>query len=272
MPVTIKTAFEIERMRAAGAVVAACHDAVRAILGPGVTTAALDEAVWRAMRARGGSPLFLGFPNPDCDGPPFPAVTCVSVGEEVVHGIPADRVLVEGDVVSVDVGVRLRGWCGDSGWTYAVGTPSAADARLMEVGRASLAFALRELPRAERWSEIAGPLAGIAADAGFGVVKEFSGHGLGRTMHESPEVPNFPDDNAANWDFDLVPGMTLAIEPMLTAGSPDVEVCEDDWWTVRTEDGGTAVHFEHTVALIERPGGKRGVEILTAGVGEPLDL
>ena len=128
----------------------------------------------------------------------------------------------------------------------------------MEVGRQSLAFALRELPRAERWSEIAGPLAEIAAAAGFGVVKEFSGHGLGRTMHESPEVPNYPDEHRERWDFDLIPGMTLAIEPMLTAGDPAVDVDEDDWWTVRTEDGGKAVHFEHTVALVERPGGKRG--------------
>ena len=272
MPVTIKTAAEIERMRAAGAAVAACHAAVRAVLAPGVTTGKLDEAVWRAMREVGGSPLFLGFPNPDCDGPPFPAVSCVSVDEEVVHGIGSDRVLEEGDLVSVDVGVRLRGWCGDSGWTYAVGEPSAADARLMEVGRASLAFALRELPRADRWSEIAGPLAAMAAEAGFGVVREFSGHGLGRTMHESPEVPNYPDEHRERWDFDLIPGMTLAIEPMLTAGDPAVEVCEDDWWTVRTADGGNAVHFEHTVALVERPGGKRGVEVLTAGVGEPLGL
>ena len=272
MPVTVKTAGEIDRMRAAGAVVAACHDAVRAILEPGVTTAALDEAVWRAMRSRGGSPLFLGFPNPDCDGPPFPAVTCVSVGEEIVHGVPSGRVLESGDVVSVDVGVRLGGWCGDSGWTYAVGEPSAADAALMDLGREALAFALRELPRAERWGEIAEPLAALCEAAGYGVVREFSGHGLGRTMHEDPEVPNFPDENRANWDFDLVPGMTLAIEPMLTAGDPAVELDDDDWWTVRTADGGTAVHFEHTVALVERPGGKRGVEILTAGVGEPLRL
>ena len=265
MPVALKTAAEIDRMRVAGAAVAACHAAVRAILVPGVTTAELDEAVWRAMRQRGGSPLFLGFRNPDCDGPPFPAVTCISVNEEVVHGIPSDRVLEEGDLVSLDVGVRIRGWCGDSGWTYAVGTPTAERARLMACGRESLAFALRELPRRERWSEIAGPLAEMAAAAGFGVVKEFSGHGLGRTMHEDPEVPNYPDENRSNWDFDLVPGLTLAIEPMLTAGAPEVSISDDDWWTVATDDGGAAVHFEHTVALTEH-----GVEILTAGVGEPL--
>ena len=272
MPVTIKTPAEIDRMRAAGAVVAKCHEAVRAILRPGVTTGELDGAVWRAMRAAGGSPLFLGFPNPDCDGPPFPGVSCVSVNDEVVHGIGGDRVLEDGDLVSVDVGVRLRGWCGDSGWTYAVGLISDDDARLMEVGRASLAFALRELPRAERWGDIAGPLAKMAEDAGFGVVKQFSGHGLGRVMHEPPEVPNFPDEHRANWDFDLLPGMTLAIEPMLTAGGPEVELDEDDWWTVRTADGGSAVHFEHTVAIVERPGGRRGVEVLTAGVGESLGL
>ena len=271
-PISVKTPAEIDRMRAAGAVVAACHDAVKALVRPGVTTGVLDEAVWRTMRAAGGSPLFLGFPNPDCDGVPFPAVSCVSVNEEVVHGIGSDRVLLDGDVVSVDVGVRLRGWCGDSGWTYAVGELAPETRRLMEVGRASLAFALRELPRAERWSEIAGPLAEIAAEAGFGVVKQFSGHGLGRTMHEPPEVPNYPDEHRARWDFDLVPGMTLAIEPMLTAGEGEVELDEDDWWTVRTADGSTAVHFEHTVALVERPGGRRGVEVLTAGVGEPLGL
>ncbi|MEM9702453.1 MAG: type I methionyl aminopeptidase [Planctomycetota bacterium] len=267
MPVALKTAAEIERMRAAGAAVAACHDAVRAILKPGVKTAELDEAVWRAMRKAGGSPLFLGFPNPDGDGPPFPAVTCISVGEEVVHGIPSDRVLQEGELVSVDVGVRLNGWCGDSGWTYAVGEPSERDRKLMNCGRESLAFALRELPRRERWSEIAGPLAEIAAAAGYGVVQEFSGHGLGRAMHEEPEVPNSPDEHRDDWDFDLIPGLTLAIEPMLTAGEPNVTVSDDDWWTVTTDDESPAVHFEHTVALTER-----GVEILTAGVGEPLDL
>ena len=272
MPVTLKTPAEIDRMRAAGAVVAACHDAVRALLKPSVTTRELDDAVWRAMRSRGGSPLFLGFPNPDCDGPPFPAVTCTSVNGEVVHGIPAGRPLENGDLLSVDVGVRLNGWCGDSGWTYAVGTPTAEHAALMEVGRESLAFALRELPRATRWSEIAEPLAAMAAAAGFGVVREFSGHGLGRTMHEDPEVPNYPDTDRKDWDFDLVPGMTLAVEPMLTLGDPAVTVSDDDWWTVTTDDGGAAVHFEHTVALVERPGGKRAVEILTAGVGEPLRL
>ena len=128
-----------------------------------------------------------------------------------------------------------------------------------------LAFALRELPRRERWSEIAGPLAQMAAAAGFGVVREFSGHGLGRTMHEDPEVPNHADERRDDWDFDLVPGLTLAIEPMLTAGAPEVRVSDDDWWTVTTDDGAAAVHFEHTVALTER-----GVEILTVGVGEPL--
>ncbi|MFH5804221.1 type I methionyl aminopeptidase [Alienimonas sp. DA493] len=267
MPVALKSAAEIDRMRAAGAAVAACHDAVRAILKPGVTTRELDDAVWRAMRQRGGSPLFLSFPNADGDGPPFPAVTCISVQDEVVHGIPSDRPLKAGELVSVDVGVRLNGWCGDSGWTYAVGEPSPEHARLMDCGRESLAFALRELPRRKRWSEIAGPLAEIAAAAGFGVVKEFSGHGLGRTMHEEPEVPNYADDLRSNWDFDLVPGLTLAIEPMLTAGSPEVSVSDDDWWTVTTDDGSAAVHFEHTVALTER-----GVEILTAGVGESLPL
>ena len=141
----------------------------------------------------------------------------------------------------------------------------------MDFGRGLLAFALRELPRRARWGEIAGPMAAMCAEAGYGVVREFCGHGLGRTMHEDPEVPNYPDEHRANWDFDLTPGLTLAIEPMLTAGEPTIRISDDDWWTVTTEDGGTAVHFEHTVALVER-GGRREVEILTAGVGEPLGV
>ena len=265
-PIPLKSAREIAAMRRAGAVVAEAHRAVLALLRPGVTTGELNEAVAGVFRRRDVRPLFLGHPNPVPEWPPFPAVACVSLNSEIAHAPPDGRAIEPGDLVKVDTACAVDGWCADSGWTYAVGRPAPADAAAMDVGRAMLAAAVDAIPRAGRWSEVASLLGGMAADAGLGVVSEFCGHGIGREMHESPQVPNYPDPDLAGQDFDLLPGMTLAIEPMLTCGDPAV-ILLPDCWTLETRDFSNAVHFEHTVALHGRGGRVTAVEVLTAGVG-----
>ena len=253
-------------MRRAGAVVAEAHRAVVALLRPGVTTGELNAAAADVLRRRGVRPLFLGYPNPVPEWPAFPAVSCVSLNAEIAHAPPDGRVLEAGDLVKFDTACAWNGWCADSGWTYAVGTPDPADAAAMEAGRTTLDAALDLLPRVRRWSEVAGRLGAMAAEAGLGVVTEFCGHGIGRMMHESPQVPNFRDPELIGQDFDLLPGMTLAIEPMLTRGGPEITLLPD-CWTLETVDLSRAVHFEHTVALTGCGGRVTGVEVLTAGVG-----
>ncbi|QDT37505.1 type I methionyl aminopeptidase [Stratiformator vulcanicus] len=265
-PIVLKSRREIDKMYRAGQLVAEAHAAVRGLVRPGVTTAELNAAVEEVFLRNAATPLFLGVPCPEEGGPDFPAVTCISTNEEVVHGIPTERVLESGDIVSVDTGCRLDGWCGDSAWTYTVGEIDPATERLMEVGRETLALALRELPRRKKWTHIAAMMQELAESNGYGVVKELVGHAIGREMHEAPQVPNFVGGEFAEEDFDLRAGLVLAIEPMINGGTAEVELCDDDW-TVVTADDEPSVHFEHTVALT-----RDGVRILTEGVGEPLDL
>ena len=193
-------------------------------------------------------PLFLGVPCPVRGKRPFPAVTCISVNEEVVHGIPGKRKLVEGDIVSVDTGVRFQGWCGDSAWTYPVGAVSESNQQLLAAGEAVLMLAIREFARRETWMQVAAQMETYAVSMKLGVVREFVGHAIGREMHEDPQVPNFASDSLGDGDFPLRPGLVLAIEPMLNAGTEEVGVLADGW-TVVTADGKPSVHFEHTVAL-----------------------
>ncbi|QDT64590.1 type I methionyl aminopeptidase [Calycomorphotria hydatis] len=264
--IVLKSKREIEKMRAAGKLVAEAHGRVRELIRPGITTAELDAAVEKLFLEHGATPLFRGVPCPEEGGPDFPAVTCTSVNEEVVHGIPGPRVLEEGDIVSVDTGCRFNGWCGDSAWTYAVGEVDAETQRLMDVGQAVLALAIREFGRCSRWTEVAAQMQELAESNGYGVVKELVGHAIGREMHEVPQVPNFVGGDFEEEDFELRPGLVLAIEPMINGGTADVVVCDDDW-TVVTEDDAPSVHFEHTVALTAN-----GPEILTFGVGNPLKI
>ncbi len=240
----LKSAAQIRSMRAAGRLVARAHEIVAGLMTPGVTTAEIDRQVEAFFLAEKATPLFKGVPGPT----PYPAVTCISVNSQVVHGIPGPRKLVAGDIVSVDTGCRLQGWCGDAAWTYPVGDTSPARQRICEVGAAVLNLAIAEMRPGRWWSEIAAQMEALAVEAGFSVVKDFVGHGLGREMHEDPEVPNFTDDVHRASDFQLKPGLVLAVEPMLTAGRPDVGLLEDRW-TVRTVDHSDAVHFEHTVAV-----------------------
>lgn len=240
-------------MREAGRVVAEAHQLVRRMIEPGITTIELDQAVEKLFEQRGAQPLFKGVPG----RVPFPAVCCISVNEQVVHGIPGNRKLLAGDIVKVDTGCRLAGWCGDSAWSYAVGQIDALKQKLMQVGEENLLLAIREMGRCQRWSEVASQMERAVRDAGFSVVEQFVGHGIGREMHESPQVPNFVNPQLRKQDFRLEPGLVLAVEPMVNAGVKHVRILSD-YWTVETKDRQPSVHFEHTIAMTAN-----GPEILT---------
>lgn len=252
--ITLKRPREIELMREAGRLVAKAHQLVRGMLAPGVTTREIDAAVEKLFDEHGATPLFKGVQGKV----PFPAVTCISINEQVVHGIPGDRRLVEGDLIKVDTGCRLNGWCGDAAWTYAVGKIDQVKQHLMEVGEDNLKTAIKELGRNQRWSQVAQIMERMVKQAGFSVVEQFVGHGIGREMHEDPQVPNFVSPQLKRHDFRLEPGLVLAIEPMVNAGTKHVRVLKDHW-TVETKDRKPSVHFEHTVALTEN-----GPYVLTA--------
>lgn len=256
--IVIKSARETELMRAAGRLVCEVLDALEQETAPGVTTARLDELARQRIDAAGATALFLGVRNPQARFP-FPAHICASVNDAVVHGIPDERPLREGDIVSIDVGVRLNGYCGDSARTFAVGSVAPRTRRLLDTTRGALDTAIREMRPGIRWSQVARRIQKAVESQGFGVVREFVGHGIGRDMHEEPKVPNYVDRSSRASDFDLVPGMTLAIEPMVTAGRPEVEYLDRDRWTVVTKDRSLAAHFEHTVAVTES-----GALVLTA--------
>lgn len=244
-------------MQQAGHLVAEAHQIIAEMIEPGISTRELDEAVERLFDENNATPLFKGYPGEI----PFPAVTCISIDEQVVHGIPAERLLQEGDIVSVDTGCRLNGWCGDAAWTYAVGNIAPLKQRLLEVGESVLEVAIRELDRQKWWSDVAEIMVRLAENAGFSVVEDFVGHGIGCEMHEDPQVPNYVSDELRKHNFRLEPGLVLAIEPMINAGTKEVGLLEDHW-TVQTVDGRPSVHFEHTVALTAN-----GPLVLTEGVG-----
>jgi methionyl aminopeptidase len=251
--ISLKRPREIDMMREAGRLVSQAHALIARMVEPGVTTAEIDTAVERLFEQYNATPLFKGVPGKV----PFPSVCCISINEQVVHGIPGPRRLIAGDIVKIDTGCRLNGWCGDSAWTYAVGEIDPLKKRLMAVGEENLYLAIREAGRRRRWSEVAGFMEQHVRQAGFAVVEQFVGHGIGREMHEDPQVPNFVSAQLKRHDFRLEPGLVLAIEPMVNAGTKNVRVLKDHW-TVETKDRKPSVHFEHTVAITEG-----GPEILT---------
>ena len=240
--IQIKTEAEIAKMREAGLVVAACHAAVRDAIAPGVTTADLDRLVEGVIRGAGAVPSFLGYRG-------FPASICASVNDEIVHGIPSpERVLRSGDVVSVDIGAILDGWHGDSAHTHVVGGPDAADATTLELLRVcedSLWAGLAAAVVGGRLTDISAAVEGAVRPSGFGIVDHYGGHGIGSEMHQDPHLLNHGRPGRGPR---LVPGLALAVEPMITAGSPETEEL-DDGWTVVTRDRSLAAHFEHTVAV-----------------------
>lgn len=246
--IILKTPREIALMREAGRVVAGVLAALGKVVAPGVTTAELDQMARRVIRQGGGEPAFLGYHN-------FPASICTSINDEVVHGIPSLRRLQEGDIVSIDVGVRLKGYCGDGAATFPVGKVSREAGRLIRVTRESLEKAVAVMRPGGRLSDISHAVQEYVESHNFAVVRSYVGHGIGTDIHEEPQVPNFgrPGHGPV-----LEPGIVLAIEPMVNAGTWEVEV-ESDQWTVKTKDRRLSAHFEHTVAMLEN-----GPTVLTA--------
>jgi methionyl aminopeptidase len=248
--IVIKSQREIELMRAAGRLVYEILCEIESHIRPGASTAELDEIAERMIRQAGASALFKGVENPQARFP-FPASICASVNEEVVHGIPSERALAGGDIVSIDCGVRLDGYCGDAARTFAVGGVGPRAQALIDATHEVLELAIREIRPHVRWSSVARRMQKYIESRGFGVVREFVGHGIGREMHEEPKIPNYVDRSQRGTDFELVPGMTLAIEPMVTAGDAAVEFRDADRWSVVTKDRSLAAHFEHSLAVTE---------------------
>ena len=245
MNITLRSPKEIAQMRRAGLIVWEAHQAASKLIAPGRTTREIDAAIEAVFARHGAEPLFKGVPGPV----PFPACTCISVNEEVVHGIPGPRKLAEGDVVSIDTGCKFEGWCGDSAYTYGVGKITPKAARLLEITAGVLALALDLMKSKKRWSQVAAEMEAYVKSAGFAVVENFVGHGIGREMHEELQVPNFVSKSLRrNGDFDLRPGVVIAIEPMVNMGSKKVRLLPDHWTQI-TQDRQPSAHFEHTVAI-----------------------
>lgn len=248
MAIKLKSPEQIEKMRAAGRLVRLVLNRLHEMVRPGVTTEDLDREAQRMCLEHGGECLFKGVPGRGRAGP-FPGAICASLNEEVVHGIPSPRrVLREGDLVSIDFGVRLAGWCGDATETYLVGEAAPPKRRLVDVTRQSLVMAIAMCRPGAMWSEIAGAMESYVKENGFSVVREFVGHGIGSAMHEDPKIPNYVSSELRARDIMLKKGMVLAIEPMVNMGGPSV-VCAADGWTVLTADRLPSAHFEHTVAI-----------------------
>jgi methionyl aminopeptidase len=235
-----KSQPEIEKMAAAGQVVVDTLALIGEHLRPGVTTGELDRLADEFIRSHGGYPTFLGYRG-------YPASICISPNDMVVHGIPGSTELQDGDIASVDVGVTLDGFVADSAYTFPVGEISEETERLLEAGKAALAAGVEQSRPGNRVSDISHAVQVATEAAGYSVVRSLVGHGVGRSMHEDPQIPNYGDPGRGP---ELAPGMTFAIEPMITAGGPDV-VLHDDEWSISTEDGSLAAHFEHTVAITE---------------------
>jgi methionyl aminopeptidase len=238
MAITLKSSREIDIMRRAGAIVAEVLDLMRATVHPGVSLEELDRLARELIESRGGKPSFLGHQG-------FPASICTSVDEEVVHGIPSPDVLERGEIVSIDVGVLLDGYHADSALTLPVGQISEAAARLIEVTEASFYRGIEHARSGQRIGDISAAIQGVAELNGYGIVRELTGHGVGRSLWEDPQIPNY--GHAGTGPL-LRPGMTIAVEPMFTVGDPATMVLEDGW-TVVTLDGGLAAHYEHTVLI-----------------------
>jgi len=242
-----RTDAELAVMRRAGRVVAEMHEVCRAAVAPGATTGELDALAREVLARRGATSNFLGYGG-------FPAVACISVNDEVVHGIPGERVLEHGDLVSIDCGAVVDGWHGDAAFTVAVGEASPHDARLVEVGRRSLEAAIDQVRPGRTLGDVGHAIESVVRAGGFSLLDDHCGHGIGRAMHEAPDVLNTGRPGAG---LRIEVGMVLAIEPMVCAGGPDYRVLEDGW-TVVTADGARAVHWEHTVAVTAG-----GPEVLT---------
>ena len=246
--IELKSAGELEAMRKAGRIVATLLQHLAALIRPGITTKALDDEAWRYIMEAGAKPAFLGYRG-------FPASICVSVNEEVVHGIPGERTIRNGDLVSLDAGAIVDGWYSDAATTCLVGDVTPEARRLADVTRRALEEGIANARVGRRVSDISYAVQQTIEREGFGIVREFVGHGIGRALHEDPPIPNFGSPNVGPR---LKEGMTLAIEPMVTLGGDEVKILRDGWTAV-TQDRSLAAHFEHTVAVTAE-----GPDVLTA--------
>jgi methionyl aminopeptidase len=242
-------------MREAGKIVAEALRICRQMAKPGTRTLEIDQAVDAHYAKHAAIPLFKGYQG---EKVPFPASTCISLNEQVVHGIPGQRVIREGDLIKIDTACKLNGWCADAAVTIVVGEIRPEWRRLLQVAEQTLQIAANELGRRKWWSEIALMMQQHVEKSGFSVVTQYVGHGIGRVMHENPQVPNFTNREVRKHDFRLEEGLVLAIEPMVNMGRPDVDVLRDHW-TVVTRDGLPSVHVEHTFALL-----RDGIRVVTA--------
>ncbi|HVN67497.1 MAG TPA: type I methionyl aminopeptidase [Candidatus Sulfotelmatobacter sp.] len=236
--IRIKDAEEIERMRVAGSLAGAVLAELGRLVKPGLTTAELDAAGEKFIRARGGEPVFIGYRG-------YRHATCISINQEVVHGIPGEKVVKEGDIVSVDVGVKKNGYIGDCAETFPVGRISGKADKLLRVGRQSLKAGIRQARAGRHLGDISHAVQATAEKSGFSVVRDLYGHGVGRELHEDPLVPNYGKPGEGP---ELKAGMVLAIEPMLNIGGYEIRTLPDGW-TVVTRDGELSCHFEHTVLI-----------------------
>ena len=259
MAITLRSAREIEKLRVAGALVSEVLLKLQEVAEPGVSTGQLNDVAVQMAKDAGAATLFKGVESPYARRP-FPGAICASLNEQVVHGIPSHKVILkDGDILSVDFGVKLNGYCGDAAVTMGIGKVSAENQKLMDVTKKLLDIAVEKSAPGVKWSEVAGYMEDCAKKAGFSVVEDFVGHGIGTEMHEDPKVPNFVNRELLKNDITLREGMILAVEPMVNAGSKGVKMLKDGW-TVVTKDSRCSAHFEHTIAIV-----KSGCEVLTNG-------
>jgi methionyl aminopeptidase len=241
--IIIKSQNELALMRQAGRVNALALARVRELIRPGITTADLDAAAEEIIRKHGGKPIFKGYPGPY----PFPATLCVSINEELVHGIPGKRKLKEGDIVSVDCGTLLEGFVGDSAFSAGVGEISPQAQHLLEVTERSLYIGIEKMRAGNRTGDVSAAIQQYVEGQGFHLTREYTGHGVGRNMHEGPQVPNYGTPGRG---VVLRSGMTVALEPMVLIGTPRTRVLTDQW-TVVSNDGSLTAHYEHSVAVTD---------------------
>ncbi len=245
--ITLKSKREIELLKEAGHIVYLTHQYLRPHIKAGIKTKELDSLAEKFIRSKGATPSFKGYEG-------FPSTLCISINDEVVHGFPSDRVLQDGDIISIDIGACYKGYHGDSAWTYTVGEVSDDAKYLLEHTEQALYEGIKQAKVGNRIGDIGYAIEKYAKEHNLGVVKELVGHGVGTSVHEAPDVPNYGTKGTGPKIRD---GMVIAIEPMLTLGSPDIYI-EDNDWTVVTVDSSLSAHFEHTIAITND-----GVEILT---------
>ena len=250
--ISTKSPREIALMREAGRITGFAHEEVKKVIRPGITTLELDQVIEEAIVSQGATPSFKGLYG-------FPKAVCISLNDELVHGIPGKTVLKTGDIISIDIGACYQGYHGDSAWTYSVGSISEEAERLLQVTKDALFVGLKQVKAGNRLGDVSHAIGEYVYSFGYSIPVDYTGHGIGSSVHEEPMIPNF---GRAGMGVLLKEGMTLAIEPMVHAGKPFTKVLENDW-TVVTKDGSLSAHFEHTVLVT-----KDGYEILTRNIEE----